>query len=442
MENTLQHLEEALATAKSAGADAADASLVINRSTSVKCRLGQLEQTGRSENASLSLRVFVGQKTARLTSSDISRDAVSSLIDQAVIIAKNAPEDPHAGLLETAEFATERTGDLDLFDAAQIGAEALFEAAKEIEQAALEVENVEQVAGASAAAGDVLVATATSNGFLGQLKRSSFSRFCGAVASDDSGKEVGYEQSGGPHLGDLLSPSEIGRIAGERAASKLGAVKITTGRFPVVFAPEQAHTLVNALIAGVSGPNVAMGMSFLKDCKNTQAFTKGINIYDDPTRRRGLGSRLFDGEGAASQKMALVSDGVLQGWLHNRSSANELGDPLTGHARSMGAGVSISNVFMEPGVPTPDELVSDIGFGFYVTDLLGHGPNNVTGDYSMGAKGFAIRDGQIAEPVKEVTIAGNLKDMFQTLMPANDLVFKRQINAPTVRVEGMMVAGE
>ena len=164
MENTLQHLEEALATAKRAGADAADASLVINRNTSVKCRQGKLEQTGRSENASLSLRVFVGQKTARLTSSDISREAVSSLIDQAVIIANNAPEDPHAGLLDATEFATERTGDLDLFDRVEIGAEALFETAKEIEQAALEVDKVEQVAGASAAAGDVLVATATSNG--------------------------------------------------------------------------------------------------------------------------------------------------------------------------------------------------------------------------------------------------------------------------------------
>lgn len=443
MDESLNLLNDLLKTAQKEGADEADIVLSESRDTSVGCRNGKLENSGSAEQSSLSLRVFVGQRTATLSSSDLTPDILDTMVKQAISIAEKAPESEYTGLVDSKQLAD--IGDiekLDLYDSSITDADALFETAQAMEEAALAVGNIEQTSGANAGAGERMTAICTSQGFSQLTKNTSFGRSCGAVAANESGKEVGNEFSWSLFLEDIDDAASIGRTAGERAAAKLNSGQISTGQFPVIFAPYVSSSLVSTFAELISGPAVTAGMTFLKDSLGSQIFANDIKIIDDPLMRRGLQSRAFDGEGVSCQRSALVDEGRLTGWMLNYASARELGMKLTGHSRPLGNGTSVSNLYLEAGKSSPEALMADIDFGFYVTDLLGHGSNHVTGDYSHGAAGFLIEKGEITRPVKGATIAGNLGDMYKNMTPASDLKFKNSVNAPTLRVDGMMVAGD
>ena len=441
MKNKLNFLDDVLNAAKKAGADKVDIALSERRNTMVKCRKGVLENIGRSESISMSLRVFVGRRVASMTCSNFEQNSVNSLIEQAISIAKLAPESSYEDIVASDHLTTNLGQDLEQWDDTQLDTATLFETAKELEEAALSVKGVEQCRGAMAGAGDSSFALRTSNGFSGIIKQTSFGRSCSAVAADQNGKEVGHDMSSGAFVNDLSSAKQIGRLAGERAASKLGGQKIKTGQFPVVFAPQQSNAFVNVFAGLISGPAVASGMTCLKESLGKRIFSDHIQIIEDPHLKRAQASRVFDGEGVATRKTNLIDNGVLTQWMLNNASATQLGMEVTGHARPLGNGVSSSNLYMAAGSLPVDKLIEDIEFGFYVTDVMGHGANKLTGTYSQGAAGFLIENGQITTPVKEATIAGNLKDMFMHMTPANDLKFKYKANAPTLRVEGMTISG-
>ena len=441
MQNRLNFLDDVLNSAKKAGADKVDIALSENRNTVVKCRNAVLENTGRSESVSMSLRVFVGRRVASMTCSNFEKSSVDALIEQAISIAKLAPESTYADIVEPEHFATESTQDLEQWDDTHLDSAALFETAKTLEEAALSVKGVEQCRGAMAGAGDSSFALRTSHGFSGIIKQSNFARSCIAVAADQNGKEVGHDMSSASFVSDLSNAFEIGKMAGERAAGKLGGRKIKTGQFPVVFAPQQSNAFVNVFAGLISGPAVASGMTFLKDSLGEHIFSDDIHIIDDPHLKREQGSRNFDGEGVATRKANLIHNGVLTQWMLDNASAKQLGMDVTGHARPLGNGVRPSNLFMAAGRVSADKLIEDIEFGFYVTDVMGRGANRLTGTFSQGAAGFLIENGEITTPVKEVTIAGTLKEMFMHMTPASDLKFKYKTNAPTLRVEGLTVSG-
>ena len=441
MQNKLYFLDDVLKSATKAGADKVDIALSESRKTVVKCRNGALENTGRSESVSISLRVFVGRRVASMTCSNFEQNSVDALIERAISIAKLAPESTYADLVEADHLATDTGLDLEPWDDTQLGGAALFETAKALEEAALSVKGVEQCRAAMAAAGDSSFALLTSNGFSGLIKQSSFARSCIAVAADKNGKEVGHDMSSAAFFSDLSDAYEIGKMAGERAACKLGGRKMKTGQFPVVFAPRQSNAFVNIFVGLISGPAVASGMTVLKDNLGERIFSDGINIIDDPHIKRAQGSRNFDGEGVATRKTNLIDNGVLTQWMLDSSSAKQLGMEVTGHARPLGNGVGPSNLYMAAGSLPADKLIEDIKFGFYVTDVMGRGANNLTGTFSQGAAGFLIENGKVTTPVKEATIAGSLKDMFMHMMPASDLTFKYKTNAPTLRIDCLTVSG-
>lgn len=442
MQNKLNFLDDVVKAAKKAGADKVDVGLSESRNTLVKCRNGVLENTGRSESVSMSLRVFVGRSEASMTCSNFDPKSVNALIEQTISIAKLAPESAYADIVAAEHLAKDVGQDLEQWDETQLDSEALFETAKALEEAALSVKGVEQCRGAMAGAGDSSFALRTSNGFSGIIRQTNFGRSCGAVAADENGKTVGHDMSSGAFVEDITDAGEIGRLAGERAVGKLGAQKIKTGQFPVVFDPMQSNAFVNVFAALISGPAVASGMTFLKDSLGKRIFSENVQIIDDPHLKRLQGSRNFDGEGVATKKVNLIENGVLTQWMLNNASAKQLGMDITGHALPLGNGVSSSNLYMAAGTLSVETLIEDIEFGFYVTDVMGHGANKLTGTYSQGAAGFLIENGKITTPVKEATIAGSLQDMFMHMTPANDLKFKYKTNAPTLRIVGLTVAGE
>jgi PmbA protein len=285
----------------------------------------------------------------------------------------------------------------------------------------------------------------TSHGFTGAYLGSSHSVSMTAIAGDGTGMERDYDYSSVRHLSDLEGPEKIGRTAGERAIARLNPRKVTTRKVPVVFDQRVAGSLVGHLASAVNGASIARKASFLRDKLGKKIFADGIRIIDDPLRKRGLRSHPFDGEGVAGKRIALIDDGVLTTWILDCSTARELGMKTTGHAARGTSPVpspSASNVHLEAGKLSPAELIADIKDGFYVTDLIGHGANMVTGDYSRGASGFWIENGQCTYAVSEVTIAGTLADIFRSLTPANDLEFRHGINAPTLRIEGLTIAGQ
>jgi len=306
------------------------------------------------------------------------------------------------------------------------------------------VKGVAKSGGASASAGIGGMVLVTSHGFKGSYVRSSHSVSAMAIAGEGTGMERDYDFSSALHAGDLEAPEKIGRSAGERAIKRLNPRKVETRRVPVVFDPRIAGSLVGHLASAINGASIARKTSFLRDRMGERLFRPGIRIIDDPLRRRGLRSRSFDGEGVAGRMLAVIDDGVLKSWFLDSATARELSLSTTGHASrgvSSSPSPSATNLHLEAGSVTRAELIADIEDGFYVTDLIGMGTNLVTGDYSRGASGFWIENGKKAWPVSGITVAGNLKDMFLNLTPANDLQFKSSTNAPTVRIEGMTIAG-
>jgi PmbA protein len=441
--NTLDRLNDLVAAAKRAGADAADALLVQNASLSVSRRLGKIEQLERAEGFDLGLRVFLGKRQAIVSSTDADPKGFAALAERAVAMAKVVPEDEFGGLPDRFDPPRD-PAPLDLLDLTEPTAEELIARAAAAEDAALAVPGITNSEGADASWSRATIALVMSNGFAGAYSRSSHSLSCTALAGSGTAMERDYEYSSVVHLADLEDPATIGRKAAEKALARLNPVRAKTARIPVVYDPRVSASLLGHLTGAINGAAVARGTSFLRDFLGKPVLAKGLTVRDDPTRRRGLRSRPFDGEGMAGQPRAIVEDGVLTTWLMDWRSARQLGMASTGHAsRGTGGppGPAATNVWLEAGSVTPAALIADIAEGLYVTDLIGMGVNGVTGDYSRGAAGFMIRNGQRAEPVSEITIAGNLKDMFMRMTAADDLVFRRGSDAPTIRIEGMTLAG-
>jgi PmbA protein len=432
-----------LQAAKKAGADAADAIAVRSVSLGVQVRDGAVEESERSEGNDMGLRVFVGRRQAVVSTNDIVREDVTTLAERAVAMAKATPEDKFAGLADADRLARSFP-DLDLLDREMPNVDALEALARRTEQAGLAVKGVTKSEGASAAAGIGGMVLLTSHGFSGAYLRSSHSLSMSAIAGEGTAMETDYDHSSKLHARDLETPEKIGRTAGERAVKRLNSRKVATKKVPVVFDPRVSGSLIGHLAGAINGSAIARKTSFLKDKLNARLFAPGINIIDDPLRSRGLRSRPFDAEGIAGCRMALVEDGVLKTWLLDSGTARELDLTTTGHAHRSVSSTSSpgpTNLHMEPGNASPEQMLRDIGEGFYVTDLIGMGVNSVTGDYSRGAAGFWIENGERTYPVSEVTIAGHLFDIFRTLTPANDLEFRYGTNAPTLRLEGLTIAG-
>jgi len=436
-------LSSLLDAAKRAGADAADALFVENLSASVSYRLGKLEDVERSESADLGLRVFLGNKVAFVSSTDFSRDALAGLPKRAIAMARLAPDDKYAGLAPKDRLAKEIPA-LDLEDAEEPAPETLVARARDAEAAALAVAGVTNSEGGGASFSRAGVALATSSGFYGRYAGTSHSIGVAVLAGEGTNMERDYDHASARHADDLRSAEDIGNTAGTRAMARLNPRKVKSQSVPVIFDVRESPGLVGHFAGAISGAAIARGVSFLKDKMGQEVFAPGISIIDDPHRLRGLRSKPFDGEGVANRRRALVEHGRLTSWLLDCASARQLGLETTGHAARGTGGPphpSATNLYMEAGSVTPQELMADINQGFYVTELMGMGVNGVTGDYSRGAAGFWIENGKIAYPVSEVTIAGNLKDMFRQLTPASDLVFRHGTNAPTLRIEGMTIAG-
>ncbi|MEM8798361.1 MAG: metallopeptidase TldD-related protein [Pseudomonadota bacterium] len=426
--------------ARKAGADAADAVVVSGRSLGVDVRLGKVEETDRSENDGFSLRVFVGKRTAAVSANDAS--AVDQLAERAVAMAKAAPEDPYASLAESDRLQKDFP-DLELFDETEIDAAALTERAKEAEEAALAVDGVTNSGGASAGWGSGGLVLVTSHGFCGSYRSSSFSTSVSVVAGENTTMERDYDYDAKRFLSDLKSPDVIGRSAGERTVRRLNPTKLETGKLAVFFDPRVANGLVGHLAGAVNGAAIARKTSFLKDDLGNAIFPETIVITDDPHRKRGLSSRPFDGEGVAQKPLEIVAGGVLKTWFLDTATARELALETNGRASRGGANPSPgrTNLTLHAGDESPEALMKGVGRGLYVTELIGSGINLVTGDYSRGASGFLIENGELTEPVSEITIADNLRDMFARLVPANDLEYRYSVNAPTIMIDAMTVAG-
>ncbi len=435
--------ERLVKAARAAGADAADAVAVRGVSLGIEVRDGAVEESESSEGDDLGLRVLVGKRQAVVSTNDLTGD-VRALAERAVAMAKVAPEDKYAGLADEGRLA-HQFPDLDLLDPNLPTVKQLETMAREAEEAGLSVKGVTKSGGASASAGIGGMVLVTSHGFRGAYLGSRHGVSMTAIAGDGTGMERDYDYSSALHASDLESPQKIGLTAGARAIERLNPRKVTTRKVPVVFDPRVANTLVGHLASAVNGASVARKTSFLRDKMGEQLFAKGIRIIDDPLRKRGTRSHPFDGEGVAGKQLALVDDGVLRSWILDSSTALELGLVTTGHAQrgvSSSPSPGTSNLHLEAGSVSPEDLIADIRDGFYITDLIGSGVNGVTGDYSRGASGFWIENGKRTYPVSEVTIAGHLFEIFKTLTPANDLEFRYGVNAPTVRLEGLTVAGQ
>ncbi|MGE3690344.1 MAG: TldD/PmbA family protein [Novosphingobium sp.] len=431
--------------ARRAGADLADAVYSAEMSESIQVRLGQLEDVQRSESEHISLRAFAGKGSASIGSSDFADEALDELAARAVAMARSAPEDPYAGLAPEELLSEGPWPDLDAIDQSEPGPQALRAMAEEAEDAARAIPGVTNSEGAGASHGRGIFALATSHGFAGAYESTSHGISASVVAGQGSGMQRDYAWRSARHGEDLPSPHEIGTLAGERAVKRLDPGRLKSGPMPVLFDPRVGGSLIGHLLGAMSGSAIARRASFLLDREEQLLFDSAVVIADDPHRLRGHRSRPFDGEGLATAPRNLVEQGRVSGWLMDSASARQLGKQPTGHAsRGHGGapGVSASNVHLVAGSMTAAELMADIEDGVYVTELIGMGVNGVTGDYSRGASGFRIVKGELAGPVAEFTVAGNLIDMFKALTPANDLEWFRPVNVPTIRVDGMTVAGD
>lgn len=432
---------EIVARATAAGADAADAVVSSHASLNVSVRLGALEDVGRSEGEDLSIRVFCGRRNASVSTSDFASAALDELVERAIRMAREAPEDRWAGLAPESRLLRGSPPLLDIDDGGVISPEDLRERALEAEDAARAVEGVTNSEGAGAGASRAVMALATSHGFAGSYAATTYGVHASVVAGQAGGMERDYAHHSARHLTLLEDAAAIGRRAGERAIRRLAPGRVPSGPVPVVFDRRVGGSLLGHFAGAIAGPAITRKTSFLLDSMGERIFAAGVTVRDDPHRPHGLRSRPFDGEGLAVLPVCLVEEGHLETWLLDSASARQLGMEPTGHA-GRGGGVSASNLYMEAGNLSVEALIGDIERGVYVTELIGQGVNLTTGDYSRGASGFLIEKGEITRPIAEFTVAGNLKAMFAGLTPANDLEFRYGINVPTLRIDGMTVAGD
>ncbi len=444
-ENLLSILTDLIKQAKKAGADEADAIVADGMSVSVTSRLGKLEHLERSEGGDIGLRVIIGKKQAIVASADRSSSALKELVARAVSMARTVPEDPFIGLASPDQLAKSMPT-LDICDPTEMSADALIKATRTCEEAALAVKGVTNSEGASASWGRSHVAIANSAGFQRTYESSGSSMSASVIAgTSKTGMETDYDYTSAVYVSDLRAPDDVGRTAGERAVRKLGAKKVKSQKVPVIYDPRVSRGLVGHLLGAINGSSIARGTSFLKDAMGTEVFGPWVTIIEDPHRHRGLRSKPCDAEGLANRRRQLVDNGILMTWLLDLRTSRQLKLEPTGHAArgsTSPPSPSATNVYMAAGMHTPYALMADIKDGLYITDLIGQGANTMTGDYSRGAIGFWIKNGEITYPVNEVTVAGNLKTMFRHMTPATDLEFGHGVDAPTVRIDGMSLAGK
>ena len=434
-----------LKEAKAAGADAADAVLYHAVSHGVSWRLGNLEDVERSEGLDLGLRIMVGKRQANVSTTDISKAALAELVERCAAMAKAAPEDPYCGLAPKERLAKPPYPDLDLGDFDEPDTERLKAAASACEEAALAVEGVVNSSGAGASYGEGSKWFATTDGFFGSSGGSHHSVSVSVLAQDENGMERDYDYDSKTHLSDMRSPEDIGKTAGERTVERLSPQKVKSQAAPVLFDKRLSNSLLGHLASAINGGAIARGVSFLKEKKGEQIFDPSITIIDDPHIKRGHGSRPFDGEGVHAEKIEVIKGGVLTNWLMNSAQARQLNLETNARA-SRGAGgppgSGTTNFYMQPGTVSFDDLMKQAGTGLLLTDMFGPQVNGNTGDYSVGCSGFWIENGQKSYPVSEITIAGNLLEMFAALTPADDLEFRGATNAPSILIHDMTIAGD
>ncbi|MFC7735488.1 TldD/PmbA family protein [Roseomonas sp. GCM10028921] len=435
-------LSDLVAAARAAGADAADAMMASGASLSVQMRLGEVEAVERSEGFDIGLRVFLGRRQALVSTTDADPQGFAALAERAVAMARAVPEDPFGALPESVPPLASAALDMD--DGVEPDVAALTARARRAEEAARAIPGVTNSEGADAGWQRSVIALAASNGFAGTYSRSGHSLSVTALAGEGTAMERDYDYASATHLPDLDDPETLGRNAGERAVRRLNPIRPATARLPVLYDPRVAGSILGHLVGAANGAAVARGTSFLRERMGQKVMAPGLTLRDDPTRPRGPRSRPFDAEGMPTAPLSIVEDGVLRHWLLDWRSARQLGMQSNGRAsRSVGGppSPSTTNLWLEPGALTPEALMADIKEGLLVTEMIGSSINALTGDYSRGASGFMIRDGKVAEPFSGVTLAGNLLEMFLNITPANDLRFRHGTDSPTLRIEGLTMAG-
>ncbi len=448
MSQSLQSISDALLTAaKKAGADNADAISVAGTSVSIDVRDGNLEQAERAEGTDVGLRVFVGQRQAIVSSSDTKPDTISQMAERAVAMAKLAPEDPYIGLADPEQLAKDWDVEaLELSDPTEEPEpKQLQETAIEAENAAREIKGVEQVQSASAAYGATEIHIAATNGFSAGYRRTDNALSCVAIAGTGTGMERDYDGDFRVYRSDMRSAAEIGKLAGERCVERLGATRPKTGTYPVLFDERISSGLIGHLLAAINGTNIARGSSWLKDAMGKQVLPSGLTVTENPLRPRVTGSRPFDAEGLPRKIRNIVEDGVLQSWTLDLATARMLGLEPTGSAGRGTSGPpspSVSNIELTAGTHSRDDLIRDMGTGLWVTSMIGSTINPNTGDYSRGAAGFWVENGEVIGPVNECTIAGNLREMLGRIVPANDARAHLSRVVPSILIDGMALAGE
>lgn len=429
---------EAAAHAMKLGADAAHVVAADGRSTEISVLDGKIEKVEQSEARDISLKVFAGKSSATLSGSVLTKEAIHRLAETALNMARLAPPDPYAGVADPDQLARD-IPDLDLASSDLPSAKELEELAKRAEAAALAVKGVTKSSGAGASRSETSVGIVISNGFSHGYRRTGTGLSMSAIAGEGLAMQRDYDYTSAVHFADLRDPETIGRNAGERAVKRVDPRKVKSQSVPVIYDRRVASGLIGHLLGAINGAAIARGTSFLKDRMGEQIFGSHITIVEDPFIKRGHGSRPFDGEGLACHRRNLIDKGVLTGWVLDLRSARQLGLQPTGQGSR--GGPTTSNVYLPAGEQTPEEQIAGISQGLYVTELIGSSINNVTGDYSRGASGFWIENGELTFPVSEITIAGNLKDMFRTIVPASNLEFRASVNAPNCLVEGLTIAG-
>ncbi|RFB04992.1 TldD/PmbA family protein [Parvularcula marina] len=433
-----------LGRAREAGADAADALVYRSASQSVSVRLGEVEDIDRAESRDLGLRVLIGKRQACVSTNDFASSALTDLAERAVAMAKEAPEDPYCGLADASDLASGPYPELELYDGIEPSAEDLKARALACEDAARAIEGVTNSSGAGASFGHGQTWFATSTGFAGTTAGGRHSTSVSVLAGTGTGMERDYDYHGATHLSDLRSPEDIGRTAGQRAVQRLNPEKLSSQKAPVIFDRRLASSLLGPLSGAINGAAIARGTSFLKTKMGEQLFPADVTITDDPYIPRGFGSRLFDGEGLKPHAINVIEDGVLTTWILNLAQARQLGLQSNARARRGTGGPpgsGTTNFDLGPGEMSPEELYRDTGKGLLVTDMFGPQINSNTGDYSVGCSGFWIENGAVGKPVSEITIAGNLLDMWGNLTRANDFERRGSSNAPSLRVGEMTIAG-
>jgi PmbA protein len=434
---------DVVAMALKAGASSADAIAISSKAQGVSLRHGVIEEFEQSEAQDVGLRVFVGQSAALIGGSVLTQDGLRRLVDRAIAMAKLAPPDPFAGIALPEQLVGD-VQDLDLISKTELNMDELKALALRAEDAALAVSGVTRSNGASASASRRYVGMAASNGFARAWERTSFGTSASVVSGEGTAMERDYDGHGATHFEDMDAPEKIGVKAGERAVARLNPRKIASQTVPVIYDRRVASSLFGHMLGGISGSAIARGTSFLKEDMGKAIFAPHVTLVEDPHRLRGPSSRPFDGEGLPTLKRNIIDKGVLTTWIMDLRASRQLGLQPTGHGTrglTSPPSASPSNLHVEAGARSPEQMMRDMGTGLLVTEFIGSTINMVTGDYSRGASGFWIENGEIAYPVSGITVAGNLRDMFAALEPASDLIFRGGMNVPSCYLGNMMIAG-